>query len=375
MRYRATVILTGLLAAGLVATPAVGQPDNDDFSDATPVTALPFSDSVDVTDATVEADEPTDHCAPVANTVWYALTLDRDTAVVVDTAGSDFDTVLGVFTGSTLSDLDLITCNDDFFTLHARVAFTAEAETTYWVQAGAFSELHEGGQLEISFAEAGRGGRPTTFRSSFRATTAGAEWFEFDPDTGTFSETFVHVADSREQVGRGRPSKQARLFVFSFRESFDNGFEFEEWFGVATLDRDEFELHPGLRRAAVDAAVTLEGFGCAFDDNGFDDYGDNGDNGDNGFVECEELGLAEVDVQVTWQADGSRSRSAFSERFQSRDFRAMFRFRSDARGASATGSITGDIDLVSGPAEFAFLARETSVDMFWFRNGGFFNGH
>jgi hypothetical protein len=47
----------------------------------------------------------------------------------------------------------------------------------------------------------------------------------------------------------------------------------------------------------------------------------------------------------------------------------MFRFRSNARAASAVGSITGEIDLVDGPAEFASLSRDSQVDMFWFRNG------
>lgn len=163
MRWRFTAVtLTGLIAVGgLMAGPVAGQPGNDDFADAISVMALPFSDSVDVVAATVESGEPVDHCAEgVANTVWYALTLDRDAEVAVDTRRSDFDTVAAVFTGSALDKLEEIACMDDLFFFsrpQARVVFTAVAGTTYWIQVGATVPLAEGGKLEISFRGAPHG--------------------------------------------------------------------------------------------------------------------------------------------------------------------------------------------------------------------------
>lgn len=147
--------LVAIAAVGLLAVPAVAQPVNDAFVDAVPVTTVPSFDSVDVTDATVEPGEPDQDCAPVGNTVWYGLTLADATEVAIDTAGSDYDTVVGVYTGTDVGDLDLVVCNDDVaaagFSLQARVVFAAEAATTYWVQVAAFEEVFEGGQLEVAF--------------------------------------------------------------------------------------------------------------------------------------------------------------------------------------------------------------------------------
>jgi hypothetical protein len=79
------------------------------------------------------------HCAEgVAKTVWYALPLDRDAEVAVDTRRSDFDTVVAVFTGSALANLEEVACMDSlfhFFGPQARVVFTAAAGTTYSIQA------------------------------------------------------------------------------------------------------------------------------------------------------------------------------------------------------------------------------------------------
>src|SRR5690242_7105307 len=59
------------LTAQLVA------PSNDNFGNATVIAALPFSDSVDITDATVEPGEQPPSCAfgsSSGKTVWYTFT-------------------------------------------------------------------------------------------------------------------------------------------------------------------------------------------------------------------------------------------------------------------------------------------------------------
>src|SRR5215472_5710189 len=92
--------------------PALAAPANDDFAGATVITALPFTDHVDTTTATAAPDDPQQCSAPPNNTVWYSLTLSHDAAISVDTFGSDFDTVLALFTGSRGS-LQMIGCNDN----------------------------------------------------------------------------------------------------------------------------------------------------------------------------------------------------------------------------------------------------------------------
>jgi hypothetical protein len=49
---------------------AAAPPSNDDFENATAVSSLPFTDTVDATDATPESDDPT-NCGYGDHTVWY----------------------------------------------------------------------------------------------------------------------------------------------------------------------------------------------------------------------------------------------------------------------------------------------------------------
>jgi hypothetical protein len=70
--------------------------------------------------------------------------------VTIDTAGSDFDTVLGVYTGSPGS-FTQVACVDDVFepdfSLQARVTIETIAGVTYYVQAGGFGG--DAGHLQL----------------------------------------------------------------------------------------------------------------------------------------------------------------------------------------------------------------------------------
>lgn len=148
------VLLACTLATLTVASSAIAAvpPANDDFSAATNVAALPFQDTVDTTEATLEVDEPQPPCTFfTGRTVWYSFTPGSDTIVSVDTLGSGFDTVLAVWTGSQLDSLELVACNDDALSLGAQVPFRAQAGTTYYVQAGGFDE--DGGSLVLRMRE------------------------------------------------------------------------------------------------------------------------------------------------------------------------------------------------------------------------------
>jgi hypothetical protein len=81
---------------------------------------------------------------PVNNTVWYKVTGTGST-VTVDTAGSDYDTVVAVYTG-TPGSLTSIACVDDTRgafdqNTQAVVSFPTQAGVTYWVQIGGLDEV------------------------------------------------------------------------------------------------------------------------------------------------------------------------------------------------------------------------------------------
>ncbi len=78
---------------------------------------------------------------PITNTAWWTFTGNGE-AMTVDTVGSSFDTIVGVYTldGDTFTQL---ACVDDVFdpfgTFSARATVDTAAGETYYVQAGGYS--------------------------------------------------------------------------------------------------------------------------------------------------------------------------------------------------------------------------------------------
>jgi hypothetical protein len=137
--------LVGVLAVvALFAFAGAAQaaaPGNDDFANAITLTGASGSESGTNVEATAEAGEPNNHAAEffsggdLGNTsVWYEWTAPASGLVGFDTqdAGTNYDTVLGVYTGS-LASLAEVEFNDDYggTCCTSRVVFNATAGQTY----------------------------------------------------------------------------------------------------------------------------------------------------------------------------------------------------------------------------------------------------
>ena len=159
MRYRVpilTILVVTFTTIGMQAAQAA-PPTNDTFANATTVTEpLPFTNSVDTTQATVEATDPA--CAQVGfgpqNTVWYSYTPSSSGFVQANTFGSDYDTTLWVGTGSA-GNFTEVGCNDDTSGgttgLESKVIWDASASTTYYIMAGTCcGGGTNGGNLELT---------------------------------------------------------------------------------------------------------------------------------------------------------------------------------------------------------------------------------
>ena len=136
VRSRGATLGTTLALLVIPDAALAAPPPNDDFDDAVPVTALPFTAAQDVTGATRAEDDPSPHrstCDPLLGSVWYAYTAAEAGWVAVNTAGSDYQTVVSVWQGSRGS-LSIVTCRGSIsFHEPARARFLAAAGETYYV--------------------------------------------------------------------------------------------------------------------------------------------------------------------------------------------------------------------------------------------------
>jgi len=132
IRMTMVIALTWLSISLATAAP----PSNDNFDGATAVTTpLPFIDNINTVEATTAPDDPS--CAGQGPTVWYSFTPSEDTRIQAKTFGSDYDTTLSVYTG-TSGSLSQINCNDDAGGTQSSVIFNAVAGQTYFFMVGAF---------------------------------------------------------------------------------------------------------------------------------------------------------------------------------------------------------------------------------------------
>ncbi|HEY3061932.1 MAG TPA: CARDB domain-containing protein, partial [Chloroflexota bacterium] len=116
-------------------------PTNDAFSGATDL-SIPAHIIGSTLSATVEPGEPGPICARSWNTfpgprsVWYHVSPSTAGLLTLSTAGSSYDTVLALYTGSSLSNLTVVDCNDEqsssVHTSQLQVYLTPG--TTYYLQ-------------------------------------------------------------------------------------------------------------------------------------------------------------------------------------------------------------------------------------------------
>lgn len=139
-----TILLAALLLNVRPAAPVLAA-GADTFGLATSVPEagpFPYLDPSDTTSATTQAGEPVQSCAGGAlnNTIWYKFTPAASATYRIDTIGSNYDTVLSVWTGSTLISLTEQACDDQGGgggTSALTIALTAGTE--YFIRVGSVS--------------------------------------------------------------------------------------------------------------------------------------------------------------------------------------------------------------------------------------------
>src|SRR5436309_1627874 len=103
-----------LLIAGFPATLVLGAaPANDAFASSQVLTGSSGSITGTNVGATKEAGEPNHAGNSGGHSVWYQWTAPASGTVVFDTVGSNFDTLLAIYRGTSVSCLTAVASNDD----------------------------------------------------------------------------------------------------------------------------------------------------------------------------------------------------------------------------------------------------------------------
>jgi lysophospholipase L1-like esterase len=131
MRKHLTALALVMLMLGAHATSAQAAGD-DDFA-ASLTTSLYGSFEVMASNAaaTKEADEP-DHAGNAGgHSLWWTWEPAADGTITIDTCDSDFDTLLGVYTGDSIGALTEVASNDNGCGTGSTVTFSADASKDY----------------------------------------------------------------------------------------------------------------------------------------------------------------------------------------------------------------------------------------------------
>jgi len=159
--FRIILLLTILvLNLGMDKTRAVYAlaPTNDDINTPKTIGSIPYSETLDTTEATLAVDDPFvgdttnkpcdgHNLNPGAATVWYQYSPgSEDAFITLDTIGSttsdpyiDYDTFIAVWTG-TRGNLSLIACDDDIESgFQSQLTIKALANTSYYIEVAQYN--------------------------------------------------------------------------------------------------------------------------------------------------------------------------------------------------------------------------------------------
>ena len=143
---------TGAVSLSLV--PGGPGPANDNFLSAGVIPIEGGTTSGDTTNASREGGEPLHANRVGIRSIWWQWTPAADVNITIDTGGSDFDTVLAVYTGASMQTLVEVDSNDDDGLLEtSRVSFSASGGMTYRIAVDGYAG--ESGSVSLRIGESG----------------------------------------------------------------------------------------------------------------------------------------------------------------------------------------------------------------------------
>ncbi|MEX0709691.1 MAG: hypothetical protein WD116_00630 [Chloroflexota bacterium] len=136
-RLAVLISLVAMFSLAFAGPALAAVPGNDDAGSPTVIDSLPFSDSLDTTEATADPSDPDCFGAGSNASVWYAFTTGADpVTLLADTAESDYVTLITVTAGSPTGDA-IVACG------FGGAQFPTEPATTYYFMVAACFTVDE----------------------------------------------------------------------------------------------------------------------------------------------------------------------------------------------------------------------------------------
>jgi hypothetical protein len=214
-----------ILSASAAAVP----PPNDNFAAATVLPTEFGTIAGSTVDATAEAGEPNHLGVAGGTSIWYRWAAPSSGGVVIDSCGSDFDTILAVYTGPDLAHLAEVAGDDDTCGGHSVVEFVAEAGVVYHVAVDSFGASGSG-QVVLHW------NRPPTNRTPPAVTGTVRDGATLESSVGEWAGTGTLVYERQWQrctdpwvnVARGRPAEPTNALISNPASSAVDGI-YETW--------------------------------------------------------------------------------------------------------------------------------------------------
>jgi hypothetical protein len=159
------------VASKLQITYRILDPLNDFFANAIVLTNSSGTNSVNTIDATKEAGEPNHAGSFGGHSAWWSFVAPADGLLTISTIGSTFDTVMGLYTGSSVGQLTAIVSNDDVYDGvpggYSQIVQAVRSNLTYRIAVDGYDGQSGAAFLSYSFVSM------PIFRLTVNATTGG----------------------------------------------------------------------------------------------------------------------------------------------------------------------------------------------------------
>lgn len=128
---------------------------NNSFSAALPLIGVSGTETDSNENATLETNEPALDTGTGGASVWYRYTPTQSGTFSIDTVGSDFDTVLTAYTGSTINALSRVAFNDDIDyyngVVTSAISITVSANITYYFRVTSYGSTR--GKITLNWSQ------------------------------------------------------------------------------------------------------------------------------------------------------------------------------------------------------------------------------